>query len=222
MNKFDTMPERIIDERERTQCIGELRNCITSMQSSVKALASVSDFSVPSSAELADWQQALAAVDKRRDEALQAIETNVILTQEGKATAAKEWKQWRKVIAAHVNAIVKNLTTWTEASWKWDEIVQNIVPGRDTVSIATEKSMKAVPKEAGEHAELIEGVRKAVLTLRTWEDRNDVGRVSLERLLNMNTEELATMWATGAAKVNHDYDDPHTISVRRVMRERIV
>jgi hypothetical protein len=38
----------------------------------------------------------------------------------------------------------------------------------------------------------------------------------------MNTEELAIMWATGAAQINHDFDDPHTISVRRIMRERII
>ena len=200
------MPTSIIDPTEKAQCLGELRHSITALQTAVKALDAIPELVLPPSADPADWQQVLAAADGRRDAALEAIEDDVVLTQSAKADAARQWRQWHKIVATHIGTICKNLRTWENAKWKWDESIMNIVPTCKPFDIAAEHAKRSVPPLAQEHANLIDGVRIALATLRDWEEERDVCRIPLLELLNLDAEGLATRWADGSIKTNHLFD----------------
>ena len=217
------MPKSIVDERERGQCLGELRQTINSIQNAVRQLQELPDFTTPSSASTADWEQALAAADERRDAALRAIESDFVLSQPAKDEAATAWKKWHKSVATHVNAIVRQMGEWPQARWHWDEQVNNIVIGVDSITIADERATREVPPEAEEHATLIDAVRQALEALRAWEDEADAVRTPIEQLLRSSKEEIALIWATGRAKVDHQFDeDPRVVSWRKIMRDKIL
>jgi hypothetical protein len=204
--RLNKMPTSITDEKERAQCLGELRHSITAIQTSVKALVAIPELVLPPSADPADWQKVLSAAADRRDAALEAIENDVILTQSAKEDAARQWRQWHKIVATHIGTICKNLAAWGNANWRWDESQMNIVPDRNLFAIAAEKSMRAVPPQAQEHATLIDGVRTALAALREWEDEKDVCLIPLQELLKLDAEELATKWVDGSIRTDHRFD----------------
>ena len=220
--RFEQLPKQVTDEIERRQLIGELRQSVATIRDAVKSLREYPDFQCPSSAAVNKWRHALEAADLRRDAALQAISSDLILTQSGKDESAQEWKQWHREVATAVNSIVRQLETWPEGNWRWNEDTETIEPGRDLFDVAAERSTKPVPAEATEHAKLIDSVRVAVKNLRAWEDGRDVIRQPLETLLALSSEELATQWATDTVRVNHTFETPNLIATRELLKSKIL
>lgn len=214
--ELTNIPATIVDPTEKNQFLGELHRCIQTLQSAVLALREIPDFIAPSSASVDDWENALEAAGKRKETALEAIEKDVILTEDAKRDIARKWKVWHKHIATHCHTITHCLSAWPQAKWRWDDIVKNIVPGRNTIGITDERATRNVPTQANEHAKLIEDVREAVNALRSWEDEKDVERIPLERLLRMSSEDFALMWAAGNIIINHRYDHHGAATARNI------
>ena len=115
-----TLPSTIVVPREREQYLSELRMGIRSIQSAVSALKAIADFTVPASASIGEWQKALDTATHRWEEANSAIASSPALTAEQKAESLKAWRAWHKVVATHVNGIIRRLNEWPQAKWKWD------------------------------------------------------------------------------------------------------
>ena len=199
MRKIDRerIPAKVVLEKERTEAAGEIRLAIGSIHDAVRHLQDLQDFEAPLSADPNDWQEALKKADKRKDEALKAIASNMMLTQENKAELAVEWKEWHKKAATACNTIIRQVTKYAACKFKYDLELNDIVPTIPTMEVAEAQAMRDVPPEAKDHALLLAIVFDAVSGLREWEAKHDVKKVRLEQLLSLNEEQLAEAWANG-------------------------
>ena len=196
MNR-ELVPSQIMLEKERVEAAGEIGKAVKSIHDAVISLQNLPDFETPQSADPSDWKEALKKADKRKDEALKAIAADVVLTQDGKAELAGEWKQWHFQAATSCNIIVKHLTNYPACKFVFSSSTQNIVPTIPITEVAEAEAMRDVPPEARDHALLLAIVFDAVSGLRRWEQEHCVKKVRLEQLLSLNEEQLAEAWANG-------------------------
>jgi hypothetical protein len=201
------VPSTVIIQQHRDEVLGELRQSIKAIQTSINALKTISDFSVPQSADPAQWAKALAAANERKDTAYRAINDNLAFTCEQKAESLKAWRSWHFVISKHIGGIIRALQKWPTAAWRWDMQGQNIVPGCSTYSIADMMATKPVPPECQEHAEKVDAVRQSILTLREWEQQHGIRKLPIEPLLKTDIESLCVQWATGSILRQHGLDN---------------
>lgn len=199
MKKLDRerIPAKVVLEKERLEAAGEITQAVKSIQDAVICLQNLPDIETPVSADPNDWKEALKKADKRKDEALKAIAADVVLTQNGKAELAGEWKQWHKQAATACNTIFKMLKDYAACQFTFSSSTQNIVPTIPIAEVAEAEAMRDVPKEAKDHALLLAIVFDAVSGLRRWEQEHAVKKVRLEQLLSLNEEQLAEAWANG-------------------------
>lgn len=199
MRKIDRerIPAKVVLEKERTEAAGEIRLAIGSIHDAVRHLQDLQDFEAPLSADPNDWQEALKKADKRKDEALKAIASNMMLTQENKMELAVDWKEWHKKAATDCNTIIRQVTKLAACKFKYDLELNDIVPTIPTMEVAEAQAMRDVPPEAKDHALLLAIVYDAINGLRKWEHEHDVKKVRLEQLLSLNEEQLAEAWANG-------------------------
>lgn len=191
------IPAKVVLEKERTEAAGEIKQALCSIHDAVICLQNLQDFEAPISADPNDWQEALKKADKRKDDALKAIASSMMLTQENKAELAGEWKDWHKKAATACNSIVKYLTNYPDCKFTFSSSAQNIVPTIPIMEIAEAEAMRDVPKEAKDHALLLAIVYDAVNGLRKWEREHGVRKVRLEQLLNLDETQLAETWVNG-------------------------
>ena len=192
------VPSTVIIQQLRAEILSELRLDIQRLQNAINALKGIADASVPHSAAVEDWQQALAAAHQRKAAAKDEINDSLSLTGEEKAEMMKKWKLWHKAVAGYIGAIIGTLQKWPAAKWKWDEQGQNIVPSRPTCDIADEMATRPVPPAAQEHGKLLGAVYQAIADLRRWERHNNVRKIPIEPLLKTPAESLGEQWVNGS------------------------
>lgn len=193
----EKIPAKVVLEKERTEAAGEIRLAIGSIHDAVRHLQDLQDFEAPLSADPNDWQEALKKADKRKDEALKAIASNMMLTQENKVELAAEWKEWHKKAATACNTIVRQVTKYAACKFTFDLELQDIVPTIPTMEVAEAEAMLDVPPEARDHALLLAIVWDAINGLRKWEREHDAQKLRLEQLLSLDETQLAEAWANG-------------------------
>lgn len=196
MNR-ELVPSQIMLEKERVEAAGEIGKAVKSIHDAVICLQNLPDFETPTSADPNDWQEALKKADKRKADALKAIASDIMLTQDGKEELAAEWKQWHIKAATACNTIIKHLTNYPACKFVFSSSTQNIVPTIPIAEVAEAEAMRDVPKEAKDHALLLAIVFDAVSGLRRWEHEHGVKKVRLEQLLNLDEVQLAETWASG-------------------------
>lgn len=218
MKKLDRerMPARVMLEKERLETEGEIGKAVKSIHDSVISLQNLQDFEAPTSADPNDWKEALKKADKRKNEALKAIATDVVLTQDVKAELAGEWKQWHLKVATSCNTIIKHLINYSACKFTFSSSTQNIVPTIPIMEVAEAEAMRDVPKEAKDHALLLAIVYDAVNGLRKWEREHGVRKVRLEQLLSLDETQLAEAWTNGT--LYHPSCQPFDTSFERSMK----
>lgn len=202
MRRIDpaSIPAKVVLEKERTEAAGEIRLAIGSIHDAVRHLQDLQDFEAPLSADPKDWKEALNKADKRKEEALKAIASNMMLTQDNKLELAGEWKDWHKKAATACNTIIKMVTKYAACKFTFDFEQQDIVPTIPTLEVAEAEAMRDVPPEARDHALLLAIVFDAVSGLRRWEQEHGVKKVRLEQLLSLDEVQLAEAWANGSVR----------------------
>ena len=220
MKRLDpsAIPAKVCLEKERTEAAGEIRLALGSVHDSVRRLQELKDFDAPQSAAPNDWQTALKKADKRMDDALKAIASNMMLTQENKLELAGEWKSWHKQVVTSCNTIIKLLTKYSACKFVYDCNRQDIVPSISTMEVAEAKAMRDVPPEARDHALLLAIVFDAVHGLREWERKHDAQKIRLEQLLSLSETQLGELWASGNIHYPSytDFDKAKELSMRSV------
>ena len=194
------IPAKVCLEKERTEAAGEIRLAISRLHDAVRHLQDLQDFEAPLSADPNYWQEALKKADKRKDEALKAIASNMMLTQENKLELAGEWKSWHKQVVTSCNTIIKLLTKYSACKFVYDCNRQDIVPSISTMEVAEAEAVRDVPPEARDHALLLAIVWDAINGLRKWEQEHGVKKVRLEQLLSLDEVQLAEAWANGSVR----------------------
>lgn len=222
MRRIDpaSIPAKVVLEKEKTEAAGEIRLAIGSIHDAVRHLQELQDFEAPLSADPRDWQEALKKADKRKDEALKAIASNMMLTQENKLELAGEWKEWHKKAATACNTIVKQITKYAACKFTFDLVLQDIVPTIPTMEVAEAEAMRDVPPEARDHALLLAIVWDAINGLRKWEREHDAKKIRLEQLLSLDETQLAEAWANGNIHYPsyQDFDKARELSNKSVRR----
>jgi hypothetical protein len=220
MKKLDRerIPAKVVLEKERLEAAGEITQAVKSIHDAVISLQNLQDFETPLSAEPNDWQEALKKADKRKADALKAIASDIMLTQDGKEELAAEWKQWHKKAATACNTIIKHLTNYSACKFVFSSSTQNIVPTIPITEVAEAEAMRDVPPEARDHALLLAIVFDAVSGLREWEAKHDVRKIRLEQLLCLDETQLAEAWANGSVRYPsfQDFDKARELSNKSV------
>lgn len=217
MNR-ELVPSQIMLEKERVEAAGEIGKAVKSIHDAVISLQNLPDFETPQSADPSDWKEALKKADKRKDEALKAIASNMMLTQENKVELAGEWKDWHKKAATACNTVVKQVTKYAACKFSFCSSSQNIVPTIPITEVAEAEAMRDVPPEARDHALLLAIVFDAVSGLRRWEREHGVKKVRLEQLLSLDEVQLAEAWANGSVRYPsyQDFDKARELSNKSV------
>lgn len=199
MKKLDRerIPAKVVLEKERLEAAGEITQAVKSIQDAVICLQNLPDIETPVSADPNAWKETLKKADKRKADALKAIASDIMLTQDGKEELAAEWKQWHIKAATACNTIIKHLTNYPACKFVFSSSTQNIVPTIPITEVAEAEAMRDVPPEARDHALRLAIVFDAVSGLRRWEQEHCVKKVRLEQLLSLNEEQLAEAWANG-------------------------
>lgn len=220
MKKLDRerIPAKVVLEKERVEAAGEIAQAVISLHDAVISLQNLPDFETPQSADPSDWKEALKKADKRKDEALKAIASNMMLTQENKVELAGEWKDWHKKAATACNTVVKQVTKYAACKFSFCSSSQNIVPTIPITEVAEAEAMRDVPPEARDHALLLAIVFDAVSGLREWEAKHDVRKIRLEQLLCLDETQLAEAWANGSVRYPsyQDFDKARELSNKSV------
>lgn len=200
MRKVDItkIPEKIVLEKELNQAAGEINQAVRQIQDAVKKLQEVQDITFPQSADPNAWSEALKDADKRKDEALKAIEADVALPTNSKQKLAQEWKEWHKTVAVNMNIIIRLVTKNQDCKFQWKN--NTIEPTAPILEVAEVQAMRDVPSEARDHARLLALVYDAIDGLREWEHQNGVRKVRLEQLLSLDEKQLAEAWANGSVR----------------------
>ena len=185
-------------ERERLQQSRQLDNVSRSLQKTMDELLSIKELDVP--ADLTgiteDWLQReinACAAPIRQDRSLTAAE---------KQERLKPWKALRQRALRLVN-IVQGILQSN------GDVIFSIKEGKDgqpryfiseaqIEAVALQRATHEIPVEAFTHLELIDKLREAVENLRAFEDKYNVRRYTVERLLSLPWSGcLADMWAVG-------------------------
>lgn len=197
MRKIDIekIPQKVVLEKELSQSFGELSQAVRQIRDAVGKLKEVQDFTLPTSADPDAWSEALLDADKRKDEALKAIEADLALPTNTKQKLAQEWKDWHKTVAVNANIIIRLITKNPDCKFQWKN--DTILPSVPIEEVAEAQAMRDVPPEARDHARLLALVYDAIDGLREWEHANGVRKVRLEQLLNLDEKQLAEAWMNG-------------------------
>ena len=190
----EKIPQKVVLEKELSQAVGELSKSVQQIQDAVQKLKEVQDFTLPTTADPNAWSEALKDADKRKDEALKAIEADLALPTNSKQKLAQDWKNWHKTVAINVNIIIRLVEKNPDCKFQWNDTIEPTAP---ILEVAEAQAVRDVPPEAKDHALLLAIVYDAINGLRKWEHEHDVKKVRLEQLLSLNEEQLAEAWAYG-------------------------
>lgn len=210
----EKIPQKVVLEKELSQAVGELSKSVQQIQDAVQKLKEVQDFTLPTTADPNAWSEALKDADKRKDEALKAIEADLALPTNSKQKLAQDWKNWHKTVAINVNIIIRLVEKNPDCKFQWKN--NTIEPTAPILEVAEAEALRDVPKEAKDHALLLAIVYDAVNGLRKWEREHGVRKVRLEQLLSLDETQLAEAWTNGT--LYHPSCQPFDTSFERSMK----
>ena len=214
MLDYTQMPRRITDQRKRQDIDNDLRFATRQVQEAVNALLALQGFTIPATACIDDWTNAVAAAREKKERAVQAITDDPTMTDEEKVKKSKSWKTWLKQVAMYSSTITSTIHAHPELGWTFDEATATITPSADIFALATDAATVNVPADATDHALLIGNVQTAIDGLRKWERSHNVAKQRLEALLNLTEEELAEGWATGFMFYDDTFATPQVLAAR--------
>ena len=218
MRKLDIkkIPEKIVLEKELSQAVGELNQSVRQIHDAVERLKEVQDFTLPTTADPNAWSESLKDADKRKDEALKAIEADLALPTNSKQKLAQDWKNLHKTVAINVNIIIRLVEKNPDCKFQWKN--NTIEPTAPILEVAEAEAMRDVPKEAKDHALLLAIVFDAVSGLRRWEQEHGVKKIRLEQLLCLNETQLGELWASGNVRYPsyQDFDKARELSNKSI------
>lgn len=200
MRKIDPqkLPDKVVLLKEQTEAVREIQQAVRTLNEDLISLAALQPFEAPQSANPDEWRESLSTAGKRLTDALGAIQKDLMLTEEGKAQLVSEWKRWHKLVAVHVNSIIRTLEKYAACEFVFCPETQSIAPSVRVEDVAEIQATRPVPEEAQDHARLLCCVHDAVLNLRQWEAEHNIRKIRLEELLNLDEQSLAEVWVSGA------------------------
>ena len=210
----EKIPQKVVLEKELSQAVGELSKSVQQIQDAVQKLKEVQDFTLPTTADPNAWSEALKDADKRKDEALKAIEADLALPTNSKQKLAQDWKNWHKTVAINVNIIIRLVEKNPDCKFQWKNGTSE--PTAPILEVGEAQAMRDVPSEARDHARLLALVYDAIDGLREWEHQNGVRKVRLEQLLSLDETQLAEAWTNGT--LYHPSCQPFDTSFERSMK----
>lgn len=222
MLDYTKMPRRITDTRQRQDIDNDLRFAVRRVQEAVNALRELQGFTIPATADPAEWEKALNAATARKEKAVEAITDDPTLTDEERKAKAKTWRGWHKQLAMYCATITSTIHDYPTLKWTFDEATATITPTADIFALASDAATVDVPAEASDHAMLICFARDAVNALRKWEREHNVAKVRLEVLLNLEEDELAERWATGSIFYDDTFATPQVLAARQFKENQIL
>lgn len=191
----ENLPAQVVLEKEKIEAIGEIQQSVRQIKEALSKLKELQDFTLPTSADPSAWNEALNNADKRKADALKAIDSDMALPTNTKQKLAQEWKEWHKAVAVNTNIIIRLVTKNPDCKFEWkNDTIEPTVPAME---VATVQAMRDVPSEAKDHALLIAIAHDAVKGLREWEREHQVKKIRLEQLLSLDSTQLAEKWANG-------------------------
>ena len=214
MIDYTKMPTRITDTRKRQDIDNDLRFATRQVQDAVTALRSLNGFTVPATADIDEWTNAVACAREKNERAVQAIADDPTMTDEEKVKKSKSWKTWLKQVAMYSSTITSTIRAYPTLKWTFDEATATITPTADIFALSCDAATVDVPDEASDHALLLGNVLTAINGLRKWENAHNVAKQRLESLLNLDEEELAELWATGAILRDDTFATPQVLAAR--------
>ena len=136
---------------------------------------------------------------------LEAVKNDITLTEDERDEKVRNWSRIRAVSYKYANSIQVTLSQWPEAVWKYNADTQSFRID-DFFDIVDTRSTFDTPAEAQKHYALIQNALAAVKKLREWEQSQDAKTMPLLALVRLTPEQLAEVWRSGDAQVNHKFD----------------
>ena len=136
---------------------------------------------------------------------LEAVRNDIGLTEDERDEKVGNWSRIRATAYKFANTIQVTLSQWPEAVWKYNADTQSFYID-DFFDIVDTRSTFDTPAEAVEHYALIQAALSAVKRLREWEQSQDCKTVPLLGLIRLLPEQLAEIWRSGDARVDHRFD----------------
>lgn len=136
---------------------------------------------------------------------LEAVRNDISLTEDERDEKIRNWSRIRATAYKYMNSVQVTLAQWPEAVWKYNADTQSFYID-DFFDIVDTRSTFDTPKEAQEHYALIQDALAAVKRLREWEQSQDAKTMPLLALIRLTPEQLAEIWRSGDARVDHRFD----------------
>ena len=222
MLDYTKMPRRITDTRQRQDIDNDLRFAVRRVQEAVNALRELQGFTIPATADPAEWEKALNAATARKEKAVEAITDDPTLTDEERKAKAKTWRGWHKQLAMYCATITSTIHAYPTLKWTFDEATATITPTADIFALASDAATVDVPAEASDHALLLGNVLTAINGLRKWENAHNVAKQRLEGLLFLTEDDLAELWATGSILRDDTFATPQVLAARKFKEQSFI
>ena len=136
---------------------------------------------------------------------LEAVRKDITLTEDERDEKIKQWQRIKASCFKLANAIQETLSKWPEAVWRFND-ESNVFEVSDFYDIVDTRSTFDTPAEARQHHQLIRDALEAVQKLRKWEQSQDAKTMPLLALIRLTPEQLAEIWRSGDARIDHRFD----------------
>lgn len=136
---------------------------------------------------------------------LEAVRHDISLTEDERDEKVRNWSRIRATAYKYMNSVQVTLAQWPEAVWKYNADTQSFHID-DFFDIVDTRSTFDTPSQARAHYQLIQDALAAVRRLREWEKTQDAKTMPLLALIRLTPEQLAEVWRSGDALVDHRYD----------------
>ena len=196
------MPAHFVSQMVRRDTDAALRRAERDINDNYRKLASMR--------EMPELPKDITKIDKDFiervfDPRLQAVWQDISLTEDERDEKIKQWQRIKASGLKLANAIQETLSQWPEAIWKFNPET-NSFEVTDFYDIVDTRSTFDTPEEAKQHYALIQDALAAVRRLREWEQSQDAKTMPLLALIRLAPEQLAEVWRSGDALVDHRFD----------------
>ncbi len=204
------MTHTIVLSRELDEAVYNCRKALQKANEAIRELFKLADYPTPTTLADVTTSNLLAFIEQR----INAVKSTPIYTQAQKRQVIDDWTEWRFKAMPFVVAVENFVTDWQEVSPVLDTATMTILTS-DITEALTPRFTVEIPLPAHRHLQLINNVRHAYYELREWEQEQDINKVELKKLLSLTESDLFQSWASGAIKVNHDFDDDPSLRAWR-------
>lgn len=198
----NNMPERFVSPMVRRDTDAALRRAERDINENYGKLATMR--------EMPELPKDVTKIDKDFIDGvfaprLEAVKNDIALTEDERDEKVRNWSRIRATAYKYANSIQVTLSQWPEAVWKY-YAEDNSFHITDFFDIVDTRSTFDTPKEALQHYALIQDALAAVKKLREWEQSQDAKTMPLLALIRLTPEQLAEVWRSGDARVDHRFD----------------